>query len=453
MHIYLKHIKESIKNNRRSNFKKSSIILNESQYDIAHSQPQSQSNPPPSSPGSQWVWTGSSWSNFGSSSWSWDGTNGQWISEIGTYGGATFYMNENGEIFAQAQNWIETPSMPNPGEVQDFSAPPGWLGHLGRPGVGVSPGSGQPGTSMGDIGHWFYLDNFIEMLMTGQDPFQPVTDQPASSAPFSVSARNFAFLIFLEEVVRDALLSGWRYDLAVGSNGNILIRLFSPSTGWITNITQGATLNQLLYNIAQLSAQYSTIMTNIRNLAATGGGLGALTSAQLLQVFGGSAGLQAFMTNLLAVGLPIAVIGGLIASIAGCAYTVYSQTGYYTQENIDNLLGALLSMLVNPSEAFSQYEALANAWQALFGTAAPSWFSSTSGIDWNSLPDWLREFLLNHVQPNSVPEPKPNLEVLPATDILPGQHGWMPPAVTADDLTNTFQDLMRDAPTINPGQP
>jgi hypothetical protein len=466
MHIYLKYIKESIKNNRRINFKKFSIILNESQYDIVHSQPQSQSNPPPSSPGSQWVWTGSSWSNFGGSSWSWDGANGQWISAIGNYGGTTFYMNQNGEIYAQPQNWITPQSMPAPfpGSGYQYSPPGTWLNdvlgtavQMGRPGAGVIPGSGQPGTSMGEIGHWFYLDSILESLMSGQNPFDAVTEQDiqqGSSTPFSVSARNFAFLIMLEQMFESALLSGWRYDISVSSSGNLIIRFFSSATGWITSFNQSPFLTQLLYNAGQLSAQYSTIMSNIRNIVASGG-VGALTSAQLLQVFGGAAGLQGFISNLLAVGLPIAAITGMIAAIVASAYTIYSQTGTYTQENIDNLLGSLLTVITDPTTGFAQFAA---AWQALFGTTAPNWFSSTSGIDWNSLPDWLREFLLNHVQPNSVPAPKPNLELLPATDILPGQQGWIPRTPTMDEISDIMNDMWSRGMqpsngTINPGQP
>jgi hypothetical protein len=195
-------------------------------------------------------------------------------------------------------------------------------------------------------------------------------------------------------------------------------------------------------------------MSNIRNIVATGG-VGALTSAQLLQVFGGAAGLQGFISNLLAVGLPIAVITGMIASIVASAYTIYSQAGTYTQENIDNLLGSLLTVITDPTTGFAQFAA---AWQALFGTTAPNWFSSTSGIDWNSLPDWLREFLLNYVEPNSVPAPKPNLELLPATDILPGQPGWMPRTPTMDEIDNIMNDMwgrgmQPSNGTINPGQP
>ena len=463
MHIFIKHIRESIKNNNERNSfftrKNSFRILKESEYEIVPNQPQSQNNPPPSSVGSQWVWGPDGWTNFGSSSWSWDGANGQWISTIGTYGGTAFYMNENGEIFAQPQNWITPQSMPAP-EGYQYTGNPSLLyqaiataAELGRPGAGIFPGQGQPGTSMGQIGHWFYIEDLLGQIMQGSDPFAIVTDediQQGGSVPFSVTARNFAFLVMLEQMFETAFLSGWRYGTSVSSDGSLIVRFFQMVNGipiYLTSIGQSQFLAQLLYNAQQLSSQVTTIFSNIRNIVS-GGGIGALTSAQLLNAFGGTAGLQSFISNLLAVGVPFAVITGMVAAIAASAYTIYSQTGTYTQDNIDNLLGSLLTVLTDPTAGFAQFAA---AWEALFGTAAPSWFSSTSGIDWNSLPDWLREFLINNIPAGGVPAPKPNLELLPAVDLQPGQPGWLPRRPTDDELNNIMDRFYRDTQPANPG--
>jgi len=458
MHIFIKHIRESIKNNtgRNSFFtqKNSLQILNESEYEIVPNQPQSQNNPPPSSSGASWVWGPDGWTNYGSSSWSWDGANGQWISTVGTYGGMTFYMNENGEIFAQPpNNWITPQSMPAPTGYQYGGNSNSMMyqalataAALGKPGADIFPGPGQPGISMGQIGHWFDLEEFVFLLMSGANPLEIVTNediQEGSSTPFSVSARTFLFVMMLGMAFETAFLSGWRWEASVSSSGSVIIRIYQMVGGiptYLTSLSQSPFMNQLLYNWAQLSTQWSAISANIRNIVASGG-VGALTSAQLLNVFGGAAGLQSFMTNLIAFGIPAAAMLGIIASIATAAYTVYSQTGTYTQDNIDNLLSSLLTILSDPMAGFSQF---ATAWQALFGTTAPNWFSSTSGIDWNSLPDWLRDFLIREVIPNSVPEPKPNLELIPAYDLQPGQPGWFSRTPTAEELNDTMDRYFRD---------
>lgn len=467
MHIFIKHFKESIKNNNKRNSflarKNYFRILKESEYEIEriYNQPQSYDNPPPNTPGSQWVWGPDGWTDFGSSYWRWDAANGQWISTIGTFNGTTFYTNENGEIFAESQNSITPQVMDAPlGGYQHPGDPS--FGHetmmtlmqIGRPGVGITPATGQPGISMGQIGHWFYLDSMIEQLMQGSNPFTILSDEDinqGASAPFSVTARNFGFLILLEQLFENAFLSGWKYETSVSSNGNLIVRFYQMVNGiprYLTNLGQSPILAQLLHNATQLSSQISTVWSNIRNMVAAGGA-GTLTSAQLLQAFGGRIGLQSLMSNLVAVGVPAAVILGMVASIAFSAYTIYSQTGNYTQENIDNLLGSLLTVITDPTTAFAQFAA---AWQALFGTTAPNWFSSTSGIDWNALPDWLREFLINNIPANSVPAPKPNTpQLLPAYDIQPGQPGWSPRRPTADELNSIMDRFQQQVQSTNPG--
>lgn len=471
MHIFIKHLKQSIKNNNERNSfstrKNSFQILRESDYEIVPNQPQSQDNPPPSSSGSQWVWTPNGWTNYGTSSWSWDYVNGQWISTIGTYGGATFYMNQNGEIFAQSQNWITPQSMDSP-EGYQYSGDPSFAHELmlttlqiGRPGVGIAPGSGQPGISVSQIAHWFAFDSIIEHILSGGDPFSIVSSDQINNGPgtpFSVTARNFGILVILEGLFEQAFLSGWRYELSSSANGGLLIRFYQMVGGiptYLTTLGNSPLIAQLLHNASTISTQFSSAFANIRNILA-GGGLSVLSSAELLNAFGGTAGLRALMNNLIAAGVPALAIAGLIASVAFSAYTIYSQTGHYTQENIDALLGSLFSVGFG-GNSFQNLTQFLEAWEALFGTTAPSWFSSTSGIDWNSLPDWLREFLIRDVVPyidqgsgsGSGTEPKPQL--LPAYDILPGQPGWVPRTPTQEELNNMMNRFYREIQPANPG--
>jgi hypothetical protein len=51
-----------------------------------------------------------------------------------------------------------------------------------------------------------------------------------------------------------------------------------------------------------------------------------------------------------------------------------------------------------------------------------------------------------------LPAPKPNLQLLRATDILPGQQGWMPRTPTMDEISDIINDMWSNG-TINPGQP
>ena len=451
MHYLIQHLRNLCKNH---------ILITESDYEIVHSN-QSEDNPPPSSQGANWIWVPSSasggvghWSLSGQSSWFWDYNTGQWLFPIGSFGGANFYLTSTGQnIMVNGEDFLQAMQV-TPDGIQSNPAQPGYnvsasrpqdpLNSLFRPGVGIYPGEGQPGTSILEIAHWFDISEILNSILHDQNPFgfidppDPEAMDPSDAPGVVDIVGNLAFFLLLEQLFETAYVNGWRYELAASTDGKIMVRFFHNVYGYLTNITQAPYLWNIMNSARIVASQMQIISNNIRTFVIGGGTLGALTSAQLLEMFGGAAGIRLLTGHLIAAGLTTAGILGLIGLIGASVYAMYSQTGYYTQENIDLLLDSLLNMSFatlgqgNYTEALAQFM---QAWEALFGTAAPPWFSSTgSSIDWNSLPDWLRDFLINNVQ-TQIPAPKPtNIELFSISPEL-GQPGYVAPAIQHPPVT------------------